>query len=108
MKESPLSHKYTKVEDKVDLMVLEVTKPGQIMEIGDKLQIIVQGKITEATNLGEISEGTVDKITEKITGMKGMVVTIEIGTGQWKELLQGVTVMEEIKALAMTDLDQGP
>ena len=54
MKESPLSHKYTKVEDKVDLMVKEGTKPGQIIETGDTLQIIVQDKNTEATDLEEI------------------------------------------------------
>ena len=35
MRESLLNHKYTKVEDRTDLMVKEVTKPGQIMEIGD-------------------------------------------------------------------------
>ena len=40
--------------------------------------------------------------------MKGMIVTIEIGIGQGKELLQGVMVMEEIEALAMIDLDQDP
>ena len=31
----PSSHKYTKVEDRADLMVKEGTKPGQIMETGD-------------------------------------------------------------------------
>ena len=50
----------------------------------------------------------VDKILETITGMKGMVVTIEIGIDQGRELLQGVMVMEETDALAMIDLDQGP
>ena len=40
MKESPLSHKNTEVEDRADLIVKEVTKPGQIVEIGDILQII--------------------------------------------------------------------
>ena len=108
MKESPLSHRYTKVEDKADLMVKEVTKPGQIVDIGDTLQIIVQGKIIEATDLEEISEDMVDKVIEKITGMKGMVVTKEIGTGQGKELLKRVMVMEKIEALATIDLDQGP
>ena len=49
----------------------------------------------------------VDKIIEKITGMKG-IATIEIGIGQGKELLQGIIVMAEIEALAMIDLDQGP
>ena len=40
--------------------------------------------------------------------MKGIVVTIEIGIGQGKELLQGIMVMAEIEVLAMIDLDQGP
>ena len=108
MKESPLSHKFTRVEDKVDLMVKEGTKLGQIMETGDMVQIIIQGKIIEATDLEEISEGMVDKIVEKITGMKDMVITIEIGIGQGKEPLQGVMAMEETEALAMIGLDQGP
>ena len=49
----------------------------------------------------------VDKIIEKITGMKGIVVTIEIGLGQGKELLQGIMVITEIEAQAITDVDQG-
>ena len=49
-----------------------------------------------------------DKIIEKITGMKGMVVTIEKGIGQGKELLQGIMVITEIEALPMIDLDQHP
>ena len=49
----------------------------------------------------------VDKIIEKITGMKGIIVTTEIGIGQGKELLQGILVMAEIEALAMIHLDQG-
>ena len=108
MKENPLNQRYTEVEDRADLMVKEVTKPGQIVEIVDILQIIVQGIIIEATDLEETPEGMVDKIIEKITGMKGIVATIEIGIGQGKELLQGIIVMAEIEALAMIDLDQGP
>ena len=49
----------------------------------------------------------VDKIIEKITGMKGIVATIEIGVGQGKELLQGIMVITEIEAQAIIDLDQG-
>ena len=45
---------------------------------------------------------------EKITGTKGIVVTIEIGIGQGKELLQRMMLIIEIEALAMIDLDQGP
>ena len=50
----------------------------------------------------------VDKIIEKITGMKGVVVTTEIGVGQRKELLQGIMVIAEIEAQAIIDLDQCP
>ena len=70
--------------------------------------MIVQDKIIDATDLEETPEDMVDKITEKITGMKGIVVTIEIGIGQGKELLQGIIVMTEIEALAVIDLGQGP
>ena len=48
----------------------------------------------------------VDKIVEKITGVKDMVITIEIGVGQGKGPLQGVMAMEETEALAMIDLDR--
>ena len=54
----------------------------------------------------ETPEGMAGKIIEKTTGMKGIVVTIEIGIGQAKELLQGIIVMTEIEALAMIDQDQ--
>ena len=66
----------------------------------------MQGKIIEAIDLEETSEGTVDKIVGKTTGMKGMVRTIEIGIDQGKEPIQ--EVMEETEALAMIGPDQGP
>ena len=50
----------------------------------------------------------VDKIIEKITEMKDMVITTEIGIGQEKEPSQGVMAMEDTEALAMIGLDQGP
>ena len=43
MKESLLNQKYTKVEDRTELMVKEVTKPGQIVEVEDISQVIIQG-----------------------------------------------------------------
>ena len=48
----------------------------------------------------------VDKIVEKITGMKDMVVAIEVAIGQEKEFLQGI--MAETGILAVIGLDQGP
>ena len=106
MRENPLSHKYIKVGDKIDLMVKEGTKPGQIMETGDMAQRVMQGKTIEAIDLEETPEGMVDRIVEKITGMKGMVTTIEIEIGQGKESLQ--EAMGEKEALVMIGPDQGP
>ena len=106
MKENPLSHKYVRVGDKIGLVVKEGTKPGQIMETGDIAQTIMQGKIIEAIESEETPEGMVDRIIEKVTGMKGMVTTIEIGIGQEKESLK--EVMGETGALAMIGPDQGP
>ena len=48
MKENPLSHKYIRAGNKIDLVVKEGTKPGQIMETGDIAQTLMQGKIIEA------------------------------------------------------------
>ena len=39
----PFKPQIYKSEDRTDLMVKEVTKPSQMMEIGDILQIIIQG-----------------------------------------------------------------
>ena len=60
----------------------------------------------EAIDSEEIPEGMVDRIVEEITGMKGMVITIEIGIGQGKESLQ--EAMGETEALAMIGPGQGP
>ena len=90
MKENPLSHKYIKVGNKIDLMVKEGTKPHQIMEIGDIAGTIMQGKIIEVIDLQETSEGMVDRRVGKTMAMEGMITTIEIGIGQGKEPLKGV------------------
>ena len=73
MKENPFSHKYIKVGVKIDLIVKEGTKAGQMMEMGDIVQTIMQDKIIEAIDSEETSEDTVDKIVEKIRGMKSIV-----------------------------------
>ena len=49
------------------------------------VQAIIQDRIIEAIDLEEISEEIVDRVVEKVTEMKGMVTTIEIGIVQGKE-----------------------
>ena len=70
------------------------------------VQPIIQDKIIEVIDLEEISEGIVDRVVEKVTEMKGIVTTIEIGTDQGREPLQ--ETIGEIEALAMTGPGQGP
>ena len=106
MKGNLSSYKYKKVGDKPDPMVKQDTKAGQTMETGGIVQTIKQDKIVEAIDSEETLEGMVDRIVEKATGMKGMVITIETGIGQGKESLQ--EAMVEAEALAMIGPGQGP
>ena len=106
MKGNLSSHRYTKVGDKSDPMVKQDTKACQTMETGGIVQTIIKGKITEAIDSEETLKGMVDRTVEKVTGMKGMVITIETGIGQGKESLQ--ETMVETEALAMIGPDQGP
>ena len=73
MRGSLSNHRYTKAEVRIDPTAREVTKTGQIIEIGDISQIVVQDRIIEATILEEMLEGIVDRIVEEATEM------IEIG-----------------------------
>ena len=70
------------------------------------VQTIVQDKIIEVIDLEEISEGIIDRIVEKVTEMKAMVTTIEIGIDQGREPLK--EAIGEIEALVMIGLDQDP
>ena len=107
MKGDPSSHKYIRVGDKIGLMVQEDIRPGQVIETGVIVQTITQDKIIRVIDLEEILEEIADRVVEKVTEIKGIVtITIEIGIDQGKEPLQ--ETMEEIEALAMIGLDQGP
>ena len=77
MKESLSNCKYTKAKVRIDPMAREVTKIGQIVEIGNILWMIVQDRIIEATDLEEIPEGIVDRMIEEIIGMKDTITTID-------------------------------
>ena len=78
MKEGLSNHKYTKAEVRIDPMARAVTRIGQIVEIGFILQMIVQDRIIEATDLEEIPKGIIDRMIEEIIGMKDTITIIEI------------------------------
>ena len=62
-------------------MAREVTRIGEIIEVGDILQIIVKDRIIEAIDLEEIPEGIVDRMIEEIIGTKDIITVIEIEIG---------------------------
>ena len=89
--------KYTTAEVRIGPMAREVTKTGQIVEIGDISWITVQDKIIEVTILEEMLEGTVDRIIEETTEI------VEIGTGQEKDHSQEITITAVTGARAIVD-----
>ena len=89
-------------------MAKEVTKIGQIVEIVDILQIIVQDRIIEATDLKETPEGKVDRMIEEISGMKDIITKTEIEVDQEKGIPKEITITAEIEVQAIVDKEQGP
>ena len=88
MRESPLSHKYIKVGDRIGLMVKEDISPDQMTETRAMAHAAIPDIIIEVIDLGEILEETVGRAVGKATEMKGMVpITIEIETDQEREHL---------------------
>ena len=54
MRESPLSHKYIKVEDRIGHMVREDISLGHVTEAGVMIQIATQDRIIKIIDLGGI------------------------------------------------------
>ena len=103
----PFKPQIYKAEVRTGLMVREVIRTGQIVEIGDNLQIIDPDRITEVAILEETLEDMVDRIIEETIGMKDIMSTIETGIGQERGHLQEITVVTEIEVQVIVDQDQG-
>ena len=103
MKKCPSNLKYTRAEVRIDLMVREVIRTGQIAEIGDSLQITDPDRTTEIAILEGTLEGMVDKTIEEAIEMINMMNTIETGTDQEKEHLQEITVVAEREVQVIVD-----
>ena len=97
------NHKCTKAGVSIGLMVREAIRTGQVVERGDKLQIIDPDRITEVTILEGTLEGMVDKIIGETIEMKDIMTMIETGIGQEKEHLQEITVVAEIEVQVIVD-----
>ena len=88
MREGHLSHRYIRVEDRIDPMAKGDISLDQMIGIEAMAQTEIQDRIIEVVGLEETLEGIIGKIVEKGTEMKGMVTTtIEIGIDQGRECL---------------------
>ena len=65
MKGDPSNPRYTRVEDKVGLMIRGHIRPDQTIETEVIIQAIMQDKIIKVIDSEEISEETIDKTVEK-------------------------------------------
>ena len=65
MKEGPLSHKYIKVGDKIDLMVKGDISLYQMTETGAMVQTAIQDRIIEVIDLEEIFKEIAGRVVEK-------------------------------------------
>ena len=92
MKGDPSNPRYTRVEDKVGLMLRGHIRPAQMIETEVMIQAIMQDKIIKVIDSEEILEETIDKTVEKGTEVKGiaMAIEVEIGIGQEREPLQEI------------------
>ena len=103
MKEGLSNHKYVGVEVSIGLMVREVIRTGQVVEIGDNIQIIDPDRISEVTILEGTLEGMVDRVIQETIEMKDIMTTIETEISQEKGHLQEITVVTEIEVQVMVD-----
>ena len=72
----------------------------------DMLQIIVQDRIIEATDLEETPECIVDRMIEEVTGMKDIITITEIEVDQEKGISQEITITVETEVKAIVDQGQ--
>ena len=88
MREGHLSHRYIRVEDRIDPMAKGDISLDQMIGIGAMVQTEIQDRIIMVIGLEETLVGIIGKILEKGIETKGTVTTtIEIGIDQGREHL---------------------
>ena len=79
MRKGPLNPKYIRVEVRIDLIIREVIRTGQIVGTGDNVQIIGPDRIIEIAIFEETQKGMVDKIIEEDIEMIDIMIATEAG-----------------------------
>ena len=70
----PLNPKYIRVEVRIDLIIREVIRTGQIVGTGDSIQIVGPDRTIETEILEETLEGIADKIIEEVIEMIDIMI----------------------------------
>ena len=80
MKRGPLNQKYIRVEVRIGLITGKAFRTGQIIAIGDSIQVVGLDKITETVIFEETLEDMEDKIIEEDIEMIDIMIIIEVET----------------------------
>ena len=104
MRKGPLNPKYIRVEDRIGLITERAFRTGKVVGIEDNTQVVGLDKIIETVIFEETLEGMEDKIIEEDIGMIGIMIIVEVGTGQEKGHLQEIIVVIEREAQVIVDL----
>ena len=110
MKKGPLNPKYIRIEVRIDLLTMNISRIDQVVGIEDSTQVIGLDNTIEMVVLEEILGDMEDRIVEEDIEMINIMIIIEAETGQEKGHLQEiiVVVVVEIGVQATADLDQAP
>ena len=106
MRKGPLNPKYIRVEDRIGLIIKEVTRTSQIVETGDNIQAVGPDKTIESVIFEETQEGMEDKMIEEDIEMIDIMIIIEAGIDQEKGHSQEIIVMVGIEVQVRVGQDQ--
>ena len=82
----PLNAKYIRVEVRIGLITRKVFRTGQIVGTGNSTQIVGPDKTIETVILEETLGGMEDKMIEEDMEMIDLMIIIEVGTDQEKDI----------------------
>ena len=110
MRKGPLNPKYIRVEVRIDLLTVNISRIDQVVGIEDSTQVIGLDNTIEMIVLEEILGVMEDRIVEEDIEMIDIMIITEAETGQEKGHLQEiiVVVVVEIGVQVTVDLGQAP
>ena len=84
MRKGPLNAKYTRVEVRIGLLTMNISRIDPVVGTEDSSQVVGLDNTTEMIVLKETLEDMKDKIVEEDIGMTDIMILIEAEIGQEK------------------------